>query len=225
MHEAAEFFAKFQQLLQSGLNACLNLECRAGHAWVQLQVALPPPPPHHYQYQHFQHSHKPSPSPSRKRRRAKRAQARAKAASAVKTAADSSEASTQTNENPAESVDVAVQVTATDKLDELGHQVPPVYLPDEVCHDHVYQEAAGQADLHSQLFTPNHVYTEPQYQAIPQLDGISPENQTSLVFHSKNHPYFTSYSHTQSTSTEERRKDREKNLEDIKKMIEGSFRF
>ena len=145
MRQATDMFAKFQQFWRSGMNACLNLECHGGHAWVQLQVALPPPPHHHNQHQ--QHHHKPGPSPSRRRRRAKRAEARAKAAAAVKSAANSIEVSTQTIGNPSELLDVAVQVAVTDKLDELGHQLPPLYLPDEVCHDHVYEEAAEQADL------------------------------------------------------------------------------
>ena len=223
MHDATEIFDQFQRLWQSGMNAHLSLECRAGHAWVQLQLALPPPHPH--QYQHHQHHHsKPGPSPSRRRRRAKRADARAKAAAAVSsaTATNSIEASTQTN-GPAESFDVAVQATLTDTFDELGHQPPPgpVYLPDEVCLDLSYEEAAVQADLPSQLFLSNHNESQP----IPQLDGMTPENSTSLIFHSNSHPYFTSHSHIQNRSAEERRKEKEKDLEEIKKMIESSCRF
>ena len=134
--------------------------------------------------------------------------------------------STQTSENPSEFLDVAVQVAVTDKLDELGHQLPPLYLPDEVCHDHVYEEAAEQADLPSQLFTSNLFHTtHPQSPAIAQFDGMIPENPTSLIFHSNSHPYFTSHGHTQEISAEERKKEREKDLEDIKKMIESRFRF
>ena len=91
-----------------------------------------------------------------------------------------------------------------------------------MCHDHVYEEAAVQADIPSQLFTSNPVHTKPQRQAIPQL---IPQNPNSLVFHSNIHPFFTSHGHTLDRSSEERRREKEKDLEDIKKMIEESCRF
>ena len=220
MHEATDIFSKFQQFWQSGINAYLNLECRDGLAWLQLQVALPPPQPH--QYQDNQHYHKPCPSPSRRRRRAKRYEARVKAAAAVKNAANSIEVSTQTHKNRTESVDVAIQATVTNKLDELGHHQPPAYLRDEVCHDHVYEEAAVQADFPPQLLSSIPANTDPQSPAIPQLDGMIPDN---LIFQSNSHPYFSSLSHTRNRSAEERRKEQEKDLENIKKMIQDSCRF
>ena len=221
MHAATDIYDKFQQLWQSGMNASLHLECRAGQAWVHLQVALPHPHPHQYQpqHQHHQHYQKPGPSPSRRRRRARRAEAHAKAAAAAKSAATSIEISTQTIINPTEFVDVAVQATV---MDDSGHQLPPVYLPDEVCRDQVYEEAAVQADFPPQLLSSISANTNPQSPAIPQLDGMIPDN---LIFQSNSHPYFSSLSHTRNRSAEERRKEQEKDLENIKKMIQDSCRF
>ena len=74
--ELDTFVSKFYQLWKSGLTAHLDLDTRAGNAWVGLRVQLGQAPgPQHVQPVH-QPFHRKAESPSRQRRRARRAAAR-----------------------------------------------------------------------------------------------------------------------------------------------------
>ena len=69
--ELDTFVSKFYQLWKSGLTAHLDLDTRAGNAWVGLRVQLGQAPGP----QHVQPVHRKSESPSHQRRRARHAAA------------------------------------------------------------------------------------------------------------------------------------------------------
>ena len=73
--ELDSFIQKFKHLWHSGVNAHLDVNTHAGHAWVHLHVQLGQAPgPLHPQA--YQPHHRKKDSPSRQRRRARRAEGR-----------------------------------------------------------------------------------------------------------------------------------------------------
>ena len=110
--EINSFMSKFYQLLQSGENAQLTLECYNGQFYVNLRASLP-----HYPHQQFHEHHRQQvPSPSRLRRRARRAAAHNAKAFTTKASHQATSSDNTTNDDnqtqtPAKKVDVAVQAT------------------------------------------------------------------------------------------------------------------
>ena len=113
--EINSFMSKFYQLLQSGENAQLTLECYNGQFYVNLRASLPHYP-HQQFHEHHQHHRQQVPSPSRLRRRARRAAAHNAKAFTTKASHQATSSDNTTNDDnqtqtPAKKVDVAVQAT------------------------------------------------------------------------------------------------------------------
>ena len=213
MHdEATKLFFQFQQFWKAGTDAFLNMECHGGHVQINLQVKLPHPSLHQQQRPHHQARQHGGPGPSRLRRRARRAEARAKAAAM----------------NVAPSIPVTEEVLVQTNIDASD-----IAVRDELCPDGQYEVAvAEQADGHSQ--SQHQHAAQPQYQQevlpqhqrevlpqrqhadhpprIPQLDGFIDQQQCMLTLNSF-------------SRAEERKKEREDDMENFKRMMQSKFGF
>ena len=217
----------FRHELESGKDACLHIECRAGQVWLNfhLQVAHTPHPQHHQPQRHY--------GPSRLRRRAKRAAACAAANTVSKeTQADcenTAEKAVRTDDhnndlsNPSAAEEVALQPLPPCDPNLPAEQAGPCHVrPPDVsdifCPDHAYDAAAEVA---------RHVVRSQQSHNIPQLDGmshdheeLSPANITRVSrVMQKNNWY------RRTEEEDERRKEREEDLEKIEKMIQNHVRL
>ena len=147
--EIDSFVSKFKHLWNLGLDANLNIESKAGKAFIQLKVGLgcPPPPQHHPQQQFQPHRHV---GPARHRRRERREVARAQqqhetvlntvqeAAATVEVVAADREAEEAFNDqidiHQTEAVEATTGKPATESKSEVN---------DEVCTDEEYFEHDG----------------------------------------------------------------------------------
>ena len=233
--ELHSFLSKFLHLLHCGKSAKLVLECHEGQAYVNLHHALHllQPEPHSHPQQHGPTVRRQG--PSRQRQRVRRAQARANAeaekasdrkakTATLKSSDVAIQATAPTAEKASQSCSVhqhreqaeephppppprpAEQVVAPSFRERARHDGPPQHIRDVFCDDLEY--SAGQA--------------------VPQVDGCLDISSTSS-------PTLSSVSAAgiqqllsvswpggitrDLREEEERKKEREKNLEFIKNLV------
>ena len=154
--ELDSFFLKLKHLWHSGVNAHLDVNTHAGHAWVHLHVQLGQAPgPLHPQA--YQPHHRKKDSPSRQRRRARRAEGRQNKKPAEEVPfkpTENVEAEIEVEEapiKPTENVETeleAVQASSTlSESDQAGndHEEQEVQIVnDELCPDDIYHQAESE---------------------------------------------------------------------------------
>ena len=247
-HELHSFLSKFLHLLHCGQSAKLVLECHQGQAYVNLHHAL-----HLLQPEPYSHPQQHGPTvrrqgPSRQRRRVRRAQARANAEAAK---ASDRKAKTAT----LESNDVAIQSTAPTaekasqscfvhqhrEQPEEAHPPPPTWPAEQVValsfrerarHDGPPKHCAAHIAPVRDVFCDDLEYSAGQ--AVPQVDGCLDISSTSS-------PTLSSVSAAgiqqllagswpggitrDLRDEEERKKEREKDLEHIENLLPTSMNY
>ena len=222
------YLDNFWRELQSGQDVQLQMECHAGQVWLSFHVHVAHPPPQ----QHHQRHH----GPSRLRRRARIAEARAAAnavpketvADDVGTAEKADSGQTETNKhNDDLPTSSAAQEAAKHPQPIHNTQLPSEQavhwhictpdVPDTFCPDRDY-EAAAEVDRRNVPSLQSH------NQNIPQLDGLTHDHDcinSPASFPRLSRVMNNSRWQSHIEAEEERRIEREKDLENIERMIQN----